>query len=171
MARRLLAAAAVLLLGGCNWYYQTLPSPDDLMAAVPWFDHMIKSRAVHPYQRADIPRTTVPGTVPVSGGEADWRAEFATLNTTTADRLVNPPYPRKRWRGVTPCSSPIAQSATGAPGRGTAPSAPGSARPRCSPTGPADSAMATSTASSVMAGVSCRDMETRCTVRRTGGRS
>lgn len=93
MARRLLAAAAVLLLGGCNWYYQTLPSPDDLMAAVPWFDHMIKSRAVHPYQRADIPRTTVPGTVPVSGGEADWRAEFAAANTASADRLVNPTVP------------------------------------------------------------------------------
>jgi mono/diheme cytochrome c family protein len=90
MARRLLAAAAVLVLSGCNWYYQTLPSPDDLMAAVPWFDHMIKSRAVHPYQRADIPRTTVAGTVPVTGGEADWRAEFAAANTATADRLVNP---------------------------------------------------------------------------------
>lgn len=95
MARRLLTAAAALLVGGCNWYYHTLPSPDDLVAAVPWFDHMIKSRAVHPYQRADIPRTTVPGTVPVTGGEGDWRAEWASLNTATADRLVNPTVPEE----------------------------------------------------------------------------
>ena len=93
MVRRLLAAAAALVLGGCNWYYNTLPSPDDLMKAVPWFDHMIKSRAISPYQRGDVPRTTVPGTVPVTGGEADWRAEFAAANAATADRLVNPTVP------------------------------------------------------------------------------
>ena len=90
MARRLLAAAAALMLGGCNWYYNTLPSPDDLVKAVPWFDHMIKSRAVHPYQRADIPRTTVPGTVPITGSEGDWAAEFLSGNPATADRQVNP---------------------------------------------------------------------------------
>jgi len=90
MARRALALAALLLLGGCNWYYNTLPSPDDLMKAVPWFDHMIKSRAVHPYGRADLPRNTVPGTVPITGGEADWGAEFLAGNPASADRLVNP---------------------------------------------------------------------------------
>ena len=90
MARRLLVAVAALALGGCNWYYQTLPSPDDLMAAVPWFDHMIKSKVVSPYQRADVPRTTVPGTVPITGSEGDWRTEFMSANTATADRLVNP---------------------------------------------------------------------------------
>jgi mono/diheme cytochrome c family protein len=95
MARRLLAAAAALLLGGCNWYYSTLPSPDDLMKAVPWFDHMIKSRAFHPYGRADIPRNTVPGSVPISGGEADWAAEFAAANPATADKLVNPTVPEE----------------------------------------------------------------------------
>ena len=88
MARRLVALVA--LLSGCNWYYNTLPSPDDLMKAIPWFDHMIKSRAVHPYSRADVPRTTVPGTVPITGGERDWGAEFLSGNTATADRLVNP---------------------------------------------------------------------------------
>lgn len=93
MARKLLAAAAALLLGGCNWYYNTLPSPDDLMAAVPWFDHMIKSRAVHPYQRADIPRTTVPGTVPITGGEPNDSALFKSGNTSLADRVVNPTTP------------------------------------------------------------------------------
>ena len=89
MARRLFVLAA-LLLGGCNWYYNTLPSPDDLMKAVPWFDHMIKGRAVFPYARADIPRKTVPGTVPITGGEADWATEFLSGNPATANRQVNP---------------------------------------------------------------------------------
>jgi mono/diheme cytochrome c family protein len=92
MARKLLAAAT-LLLGGCNWYYNSVPSPDALLEAIPWFDHMIKSKAVSPYQRADVPRTTVPGTVPITGGEADWRAEFVSNNPATADRLVNPLAP------------------------------------------------------------------------------
>jgi mono/diheme cytochrome c family protein len=90
MPRRLLAAAAALLLAGCDWYYNTLPSPDDLMAAVPWFDHMIKSRAVHPYQRADVPRATVPGTVPITGNEANDSTLFKSGNASLADRLVNP---------------------------------------------------------------------------------
>ena len=89
MARKL-ALAALLLLAGCNWYYDKVPSPDDLMKAIPWFDHMVKSRAVHPYGRADLPRNTVPGTVPISGGEADWSKEFLAGNPATADRLVNP---------------------------------------------------------------------------------
>jgi len=93
MPRRLLAAAVALLLGGCDWYYNTLPSPDDLMAAVPWFDHMIKSRAVHPYQRSDIPRTTVPGTVPITGNEPNDSALFKGGNASLADRLVNPTVP------------------------------------------------------------------------------
>ena len=90
---RSLAAAALRLLGGCNWYYHGIPSPDDLWPEIAWFDHMIQSRAVHPYQRADIPRTTVPGTVPITGGEADWAAEFLSGNAATADRLANPADP------------------------------------------------------------------------------
>ena len=93
MPRRLLVAAVALLLGGCDWYYNTLPSPDDLMAAVPWFDHMIKSRAVHPYQRSDIPHTTVPGTVPITGNEPNDSALFKSGNSSLADRLVNPTAP------------------------------------------------------------------------------
>ena len=89
MARKL-ALAALLLLAGCNWYYDKVPSPDDLMKAIPWFDHMVKSRAVHPYGRADLPRNTVPGTVPITGGEANWSAEFLSGNPATADRLRNP---------------------------------------------------------------------------------
>jgi mono/diheme cytochrome c family protein len=59
---------------------------------VPWFDGMTRQPNVHPYQRADIPRNTVPGTVPITGGEADWLAEWGNRTTTTAgiDRLVNP---------------------------------------------------------------------------------
>jgi mono/diheme cytochrome c family protein len=60
------------------------------MHVVPWFDGMITSPAVFPYQRSDIPRQAVPGTVPITGSEGDWSAEWVTGNTTTADRLVNP---------------------------------------------------------------------------------
>ena len=85
-----LLAAVVLTTGGCETYYNRVPSPDDLMHAVPWFDHMIRQRYVHPYSRADIPRNTVAGTVPITGGEADWGTEWRSGNLATADRLVNP---------------------------------------------------------------------------------
>ncbi len=75
---------------GCNTWYNDVPSPDTLVAQVPWFDHMISSQAVFPYSRLGIPRNTPPGTVPVTGGEVDWSAEWATGTTTTADKLVNP---------------------------------------------------------------------------------
>ncbi len=85
-------AAALALLGttACDFYYNDVPSPDELLHIIPWFDAMIKQPAVFPYARADVPRNTVPGTVPVTGGEADWSAEWAVLNTATADKLVNP---------------------------------------------------------------------------------
>ncbi len=87
-----LVAALALLASGCNAYYNAW-SPDDLMKSIPWFDHMIKSRMVSPYSRADVPRYTVAGTVPITGAEADWSKEFATGNPATADRLVNPTGP------------------------------------------------------------------------------
>ena len=86
----LTALTALSALSGCNWYYNTLPSPDDLMKAIPWFDHMVKSRAVHPYARADLPRYSVAGTVPITGSEGDWAKEFLSGNPATANRLVNP---------------------------------------------------------------------------------
>ena len=43
-----------------------------------------------PTRPADIPRYTVPGTVPVTGGEPDWRRNGPTGKTTTADALRNP---------------------------------------------------------------------------------
>ena len=88
--RLALVAAVALAAGGCEPYYNRVPSPDDLMHAVPWFDHMIGSRAVFPYESAAVPRNTVPGTVPVGGAEGNWEAEFKAGNATTADRLVNP---------------------------------------------------------------------------------
>lgn len=88
MARKLVAAAALVLLGGCNAYYNAW-SPDDLMKSIPWFDHMVKSRAIHPYSRSDVPRTTVPGTVPITGGEAV-DTLFKSANPANADRLINP---------------------------------------------------------------------------------
>lgn len=85
-------AAMLTLLGttACDFYYNDVPSPDDLLHLVPWFDAMIKQPTVFPYARADVPRNTVPGTVPVTGGEADWSAEWSVLNLATADKVVNP---------------------------------------------------------------------------------
>ncbi len=99
MARKRLLATLGLLAGlsGCNWYYDTLPSPDDLMKAVPWFDHMIKSPTPSPYQRADIPRYTPKGSVPITGGEADWGllnfsgpVPMYGFDTLAANRVRNP---------------------------------------------------------------------------------
>lgn len=102
MGRRL--AAALLLAGtlsGCNWYYNTLPSPDDLMKLVPWFDHMITSPVPSPYKRADVPRYTPKGSVPITGGEADWRVgdpgaavPAYGFDVPTANALANPTVDR-----------------------------------------------------------------------------
>jgi mono/diheme cytochrome c family protein len=91
--RLTLAAALTLATAGCDFYYNDVPSPDDLMHHIPWFDHMIYARYVNPYSRADVPRYTVDGTVPVTGGEADWSAEWAGGKTATADALKNPTKP------------------------------------------------------------------------------
>lgn len=100
MPRKVQAACAfllTLLVGGCNWYYNDIPSIDAIWYQIPWFDHMIAQRSVHPYSRADIPRYTVAGTVPITGGERDWRvgdpgALFPQygFDTLVAKRLPNP---------------------------------------------------------------------------------
>ncbi|HRP07815.1 MAG TPA: cytochrome c [Gemmatimonadales bacterium] len=72
MRKLILAAAITVMTSGCNFWYNEVPSPDDLMHAVPWFDHMILSKAVHPYQVGDYPRTTPAGSVPLGGAEPDW---------------------------------------------------------------------------------------------------
>jgi mono/diheme cytochrome c family protein len=79
-----------LLCGACDWYYYKLPSPDDLWRIIPWFDHMIDARHIHPYETGTVPRNTPEGSVPVTGGEPDWSAEWIAGNATTANALRNP---------------------------------------------------------------------------------
>jgi len=88
LGRALVAAAA--LLSGCDFYYDRVPSPDDLLKLVPWFDHMIKSPAVHPYESASVPRNTVPGTVPINRVEGDWGAAWNNGQFAVADPIRNP---------------------------------------------------------------------------------
>lgn len=92
---RRLGLLALLLLGagGCDWYYYKVPSPDNLWYLIPWFDHMIGARYIRPYQTDSVPRYTIEGTVPVTGGEPDWLAEWSTGNPATANALRNPYAP------------------------------------------------------------------------------
>lgn len=98
MPRKLTALLGVLAtvgLGACNWWYNDVPSIDEIWYRIPWFDHMIAQKSIHPYSRADIPRYTVAGTVPVTGGERDWRVGDPLnlqygFDTLVAKRLVNP---------------------------------------------------------------------------------
>ncbi len=83
-------AALLLLLGACDFYYYRVPSPDDLWRIIPWFDQMVHARYIRPYETPNVPRYTPEGTVPVSGGEPDWSAEWITGKTTTANALKNP---------------------------------------------------------------------------------
>jgi mono/diheme cytochrome c family protein len=89
--RRLLPLALVTLFSGaCDFYYYRLPSPDELWHVIPWFDHMVHARYIRPYETAHVPRYTPEGSVPVSGGEPDWSAEWVAGKTTTANALKNP---------------------------------------------------------------------------------
>jgi mono/diheme cytochrome c family protein len=83
-------AALTVAASGCDVWYNRVPSPDDLWHVIPWFDHMIRAKYIRPYQRADVPRYTPAGIVPVTGGESDWSAEWTTGKTATADALRNP---------------------------------------------------------------------------------
>lgn len=87
---RAAVAALLLFCGACDFYYYRLPSPDDLWHVIPWLDHMIQARYIRPYETQKVPRYTPEGTVPVSGGEPDWSAEWISGKTTTADALKNP---------------------------------------------------------------------------------
>jgi mono/diheme cytochrome c family protein len=82
--------ALTLSTAGCDFWYNRVPSPDDLWHIIPWFDHMIRAKYVHPYQTASVPRYTPAGIVPVTGGEPDWSGEWTTGKATRADALVNP---------------------------------------------------------------------------------
>lgn len=91
-------AALALATTGCDYWYNTVPSPDVLWEHIPWFDQMIVAPSVNPYSRVDVPRYTPKGAVPVSGGEADWSTgNPLTLqygfDTLVAKALVNPTTP------------------------------------------------------------------------------
>jgi mono/diheme cytochrome c family protein len=93
--RALVAALLPLLLGACDFWYNKVPSPDHLWHRISWFEHMINVPTVSPYERADVPRYTVKGSVPITGGEADYETgDGASLayafDQATADKLVNP---------------------------------------------------------------------------------
>src|SRR6266850_3473928 len=72
VARRALALAALVMLGGCN--------PDDVVHKVGWFATMRHQRSTKPYAHPIAP---VEGTVPVTGGELP-------VTRDNADRLTNP---------------------------------------------------------------------------------
>lgn len=102
--RKLLLGVVLLGATGCQVWYNDVPSPDDLMHRISWFDHMLRTKAVHPYERGDVPRMTPPGTVPVGGGEADWATAPENLSgpgammsiafdTNYARRLAHPTTP------------------------------------------------------------------------------
>jgi mono/diheme cytochrome c family protein len=86
-------ALLVLFCGACDFYHYRIPSPDDLWRVIPWLDHMINARYIRPYESARVPRNTPVGTVPVSGGEPDWSAEWISGKATTANALKNPLAP------------------------------------------------------------------------------
>ena len=90
MRRKALLAVLLVCSGGCDFYYYRIPSPDDLWRAIPWFDHMIHARYIRPYETQKVPRYSPEGTVPVSGGEPDWSAEWISGKTTTANALKSP---------------------------------------------------------------------------------
>jgi len=83
-------AALTVAASGCDFYYYRVPSPDDLWHIIPWFDHMITARYIRPYETAEVPRYTPEGTVPVSGGEPDWSADWTSGKPASADALKNP---------------------------------------------------------------------------------
>jgi mono/diheme cytochrome c family protein len=88
--RKALLAALLLCCGACDFYYYRVPSPDDLWHVIPWFDHMIHARYIRPYETQLVPRYTPEGSVPVSGGEPDWSAEWTSGNPRTANSLRSP---------------------------------------------------------------------------------
>lgn len=90
MRRKAMYAVLLLFTGACDFYYYRVPSPDDLWRVIPWFDHMIRARYIRPYETQQVPRYTPEGSVPVTGGERDWSAEWVSGKLTTANSLKNP---------------------------------------------------------------------------------
>ena len=87
---RVAALLGALLGAGCDFYYDKVPSPDDALKLIPWFDHMITTLAVHPYEAGNVPRNTPAGSVPVNRTEADWGASWAAGNFAIGNAVTNP---------------------------------------------------------------------------------
>lgn len=82
----LVGLVALGVLAGCTreqWH--RFPSPDDVVAAVPWFAVMHKGLAIQPYK---MPLQPVEGTVPITGAEHVPPA--VPQNQDALDALVNP---------------------------------------------------------------------------------
>jgi len=96
MPRKPLRLVLLLLsLTGCDRYYNDVPGPDDLMHIIPWFDAMIKQPSVRPCVRGDVPRYTVAGSVPITGGVPEWGIGDPMnlaygFDPAAADKVVNP---------------------------------------------------------------------------------
>ncbi len=86
----LLLSALTLGATGCDWWHYQAPKLEEVWYAIPWFDHMINSKAVHPYETDTVPRYTPVGTVPVGGVEPDWSAQWIKGDASYANSLVNP---------------------------------------------------------------------------------
>jgi mono/diheme cytochrome c family protein len=84
--RAFLVLLVALTAGACTreqWH--RFPSPDDVVALVPWFSVMHKGIAIQPYK---MPLQPVEGTVPIGGVEHVPPA--VPQNQTALDRLENP---------------------------------------------------------------------------------
>jgi hypothetical protein len=94
------------LVTGCTreqWH--RFPSPDDLVAAIPWFSVMHTGIAIQPYK---MPLQPVSGTVPVTGTEVvppaipqnrggDATATRSTAACATESKVAVTGPSRRRW--------------------------------------------------------------------------
>jgi mono/diheme cytochrome c family protein len=90
LKRKTVILAAAVAAAGCSaqdWpdSWRRLPGPDDAVAAVPWFSTMHDGIAIQPYKTV-VPRPPVPGTIPVTGGEAPLPITPANLPAINAQR-------------------------------------------------------------------------------------
>lgn len=83
-------AVALLTVSGCsarNWQdnWRRLPSPDDLVADVSWFQTMHTHLTLQPYKGA---RPPVDGTVPIDAGQPGY--DVTPANQAKIDAIKNP---------------------------------------------------------------------------------
>jgi mono/diheme cytochrome c family protein len=86
-AFRVLPWAALVATACTRDQWQRFPSPDDVMAKIPWFVTMHRGLAVQPY--ALPPRDPVPGTVPITGADPELRVD-KDQDLRALNQLQNP---------------------------------------------------------------------------------